>query len=189
MLEKTNSTRTYPSLPETIDSVSLDLGNITDLFRWHRVCLRVYGMLTWDLDQQVETMVNSMEGTKRSTRKALTDLLHAELPVILGLYALERLQKVVPNLPKVAQEMLLPCFSLSYSDLFGDKLEDPLKHFLARLDWFLDAGNDPAETLNTVLTTSLENKVKDINPILNCMKEDIFPEIDRRVILAWRCEF
>ena len=168
-----------------------DLSNLPDIYRWQRLCLRIYGMLTWDLPQQIEALVTAAQGMiKRSSRGALSNLLHEDMPVILALYAMEHLNETAPHAPLAAKEMLLPCLSLSYSQLFGDKLQDPLKHFLARMDWFLDGEKgDPSEALSFILSTLLEGKLKDATPLVQYLEQTMLPKMDRRMAVAWRSEF
>ncbi len=179
------------SKPQTTVLQGLDLSQLPSLYRWHRLCLRVYGMLTWDIAQQVDAMVEAAQGViKRSSRAALSDLLRDDLPVILALYAMEHFAENYASLSSVAQEILLPCFSLSYSKLHADKMQDPLKHLLARMDWFLDGEKgDPAEALSHVLTTALDGKLKDPAPLLEYLSKTLLPEMDRRMLVAWRSEF
>jgi hypothetical protein len=162
---------------------------LANLYRWHKVCLRIYGLLTYDLDRQVEKISDAVGANKRQLRKSLSKLLEEDMPVVLGLYALEQLQKMVPNLPLPLQEMLLPCFSLSYSHLFARKGEDPLKYLLSRIDWFLDETRNPEESLSMVLGTIFKNKLKDPGELLEYLQQVIFPEARRRIMLAWRSEF
>jgi hypothetical protein len=90
--------------------------------------------------------------------------------------------------PEVAKEMLMSCFSLSYCNLFASKTEDPMKHFLTRMDWFLDGEKgSPSQALSRVLTAILN--LKDVSPLVEYMDKILLPEMDRRMLVAWRREF
>jgi hypothetical protein len=159
------------------------------VYRWHRVCLRIYGILTYDLDRQIKELSDAAGAGGRQLRGPVGKLLREDLPVILGLYALKQLQNMVPGLPLAAQEMLLPCFSLSYSELFARKGEDPLNCLLSRVDWFLDEACDPEEALILLLNAVFKNKLKAPDALLDYIREVIFSEAKRRITLAWRSEF
>lgn len=167
------------------------LCELSDIYRWHRLCLRIYGMLTWDINQQVEDLAAAAHSfVKRGGRAALSEILRDDMPVILALYAMDYLEKQSNNMPAVTREILLPCFSLSYSRLYASKLDDPLKHFLARMDWFLDGEKgDPGEALSHVLTTTLGDKIKNAAPVVEHLSKIVLPEMNRRMWVAWRSEF
>jgi hypothetical protein len=146
-------------------------------------------MLTYDLDRQIKELSDAAGAHRRQLRATVGKLLREDLPVILGLYALKQLQNTVPSLPLTVQEMLLPCFSLSYSELFAHKGEDPLHYLLGRVDWFLDEACDPEEALTLLLNTIFKNKLKNPGALLDYIHTVILPEARRRITLAWRSEF
>jgi hypothetical protein len=164
-----------------------------DLFRLHRLCLRIYGLMTRDLPAQALSLAQAAGPLSKKDRQSLAETLTDELPVILALHALERLeanQRLASlGLSEFLRGLLLPCFSLSYSQLYGEA-SDPLKMALARLDWYLDGDKgNPQEALAYFAATMLGDHLSDTGPLLKHIEEQLLPEMDKRLELAFRYEF
>lgn len=164
-----------------------------DLFRLHRLCLRIYGLMTRDLPAQASALAQAAGSLSKKDRLSLTQTLTDELPIILALHALERLEAeqrlASMGLSEFLRGLLLPCFSLSYSQLY-EEATDPLKLALARLDWYLDydKGN-PQEALAYFASTTLGDHLADTGPLLARIEKNLLPEMDKRLDLAFRYEF
>ncbi len=164
------------------------------LYRLHRLCLRIYGLLSRDIDDQALALSEAPGlALKRKNRQALVQTLTDELPVLLALYALERLAKDQrlggENLNDLLRGLLLPCFSLSYQRMY-DEPSDPLKHVLARIDWYLDGEKgEPLDAFAHFISTILGEQLKDPAPLLKHLEASFLPEMDRRLDLAFRYEF
>jgi hypothetical protein len=164
-----------------------------DLFRLHRLCLRIYGLMTRDLPAQATTLAQAAGSLGKKDRLALSQALGDELPIILALRALERLEAdqrlASMGLSEFLRGLLLPCFSLSYSQLYEEST-DPLKQVLARMDWYLDydKGN-PQEALAYFVSTVVGEHLTDTGPLLKHIENSIMPEMDKRLELAFRYEF
>lgn len=164
-----------------------------DFFRLHRLCLRIYGLMMRDLPAQASTLAQAAGALGKKDRQALTQTLIDELPIILALHALERLeadQRLASlGLSEFLRGLLLPCFSLAYSQLYAEAT-DPLKQVLARLDWYLDydKGN-PQEALAYFASTILGDHLANTGPLLKQIEAHLLPEMDKRLDLAFRYEF
>lgn len=165
-----------------------------DLYRLHKLCLRIYGLLCRDIPDQAQALASAPGlSLKRKNRQALVQTLEEELPVLLALYALERLAKDQrlggENLTDLLRGLLLPCFSLSYQRMY-DQPADPLKHVLARIDWYLDGEKgEPLDAFAHFASTILGDQVKEPEPLLQHLEASFLPEMDRRLELAFRYEF
>ena len=165
-----------------------------DLYRLHRLCLRIYGLLSRDVPAQAAALAQAAgPSVKKKQRAALERTLQEELPVLIALHVLERLaadpRLSGPGLDELLRGLLLPCFSLSYQHLYEEPA-DPLAHVLARVDWYLDGDKgEPAAALIYFLTTVLNNKISGLDPLFSHLKEVFLPEMDSRLELAFRYEF
>lgn len=164
-----------------------------DLFRLHRLCLRIYGLMTRDLPAQALSLAQAAGPLNKKDRQALAQTLADELPIILALHALGRLESN-PHLAQIGlseflRGLLLPCFSLSYSQLY-EEATDPLQQVLARLDWYLDGDKgNPQEGLAYFASTTLGDHLADTGPLLEHLNQILLPEMDKRLDLAFRYEF
>ncbi len=164
-----------------------------DLYRLHRLCLRIYGLLARDVAEQAAQLAQAAGSLRRKDRQSLAQTLADELPVLLALRALGSLENH-PDLARMGlseflRGLLLPCFSLSYSHLYQEPA-DPLRHVLARLDWYLDGDKgNPQEALARFASTMLGDHLSDTGPLLRAMEGSLWPEMDRRLDLAFRYEF
>lgn len=164
------------------------------LMRLSRLCLRIYGLLTRDIPAQAADMVSAAAGSLgKKERQQLVQVLSDELPVIMALHALERLGREkalsLSGLSELLRGLLLPCFSLSYSQLYAEPA-DPLRQFLDRVDWYLDGDKgQPLEAFAHLASTLLGEHLKDMEPLAAHLKESLLPEMDRRLELAFRYEF
>ena len=167
--------------------------SLADIHKLHRLSLRIYGQITWNIQEQITALVNAADDVlKKSSQKALQEILQEELPVILALHALDCINEYADDkkLAEQLREMLIPCFALSYSQLYADKTQDPLRHILAKLDWYLDGDQESySSVLAQMLRTLLGNKLKAPEPLINLLNENILPEINQRFLTAWRLEF
>jgi hypothetical protein len=165
-----------------------------DLFRLHRLCLRIHGIMTRDIPVQATKLAEAVgKGLRKKARQDLTQTLAEDLPVILALHALDRLAADPRfhnnNLVDLLRGLLLPCFSLSYQHLY-EEMQDPLKHVLARLDWYLDGDKgEPLGAFTHLAATLLGDQPHDPAPLLKHLTENLLPEMDRRLELAFRYEF
>jgi hypothetical protein len=166
-----------------------------NLFQLQRLCLRIHGMLTRDLKTQAAKLAQAVgHGLRKKARQDLNQTLAEDLPVILALHALDRLAadprfKNDPNLLELLRGLLLPCFSLSYLHLY-DQMQDPLKHVLARLDWYLDGDKgEPLSAFTHLVATILGDQLHDPAPLIRHLTDNLLPEIDKRLELAFRYEF
>jgi hypothetical protein len=90
---------------------------------------------------------------------------------------------------ELIRSLLLPCFSMSYVDLY-EQHQDPLKHVLARVDWYLDGDKgEPLSAFIDYVSTLTGEKMADGEPLANYIKENLQPEMDKRLELAVRYEF
>lgn len=166
----------------------------SDLHRLHRLCLHIYGLLTRDIDQQAQTIAQEAgHFLKKKQRILLQETLADELPVIIALHVLERLDSDERlrggGLGELLPGMLLPFFALSYRQLY-DQPTDPLKYVLARVDWYLDGGQDDSvAALIHFLHTAMGEPLRDTAPLTGHLKEVFLPEMDQRLELAFRYEF
>lgn len=164
-----------------------------DLYRLHRLCLRIFGLMARDIPAQAFTLAQAAGPLRKKDRQSLANTLADELPVLLALHALERLENhprlASHGLSELLRGLLLPCFSLSYSQLYEEPA-DPLKQILARLDWYLDGDKgNPQEALAYFASTLLGDHLMDTAPLQRKMEEYLWPEMDRRLELAFRYEF
>lgn len=164
------------------------------LLRLNRLCLRIYGLLSRDIPDQAAAMVGAAAGSLgKKDRRELVQVLTDELPVIMALHALERLGREEAlgrsGLSELLRGLLLPCFSLFYSQLYAQP-SDPLRQFLDRVDWYLDGEKgDPLEAFAHLAATLLGKHLSDPAPLLAHLQERLLPELDRRLELAFLYEF
>ncbi len=185
-----SESQTSPDLPSMEGAIP---ARPLDLFRLHRLCLRIYGLMTRDLPAQALNLAQASGSLSKKDRQSLTQTLTDELPMILALHALERLEAdqrlAQMGLSEFLRGLLLPCFSLSYSQLYGEA-SDPLKMALARLDWYLDGDKgNPQEALAYFAATMLGDHLADTSPLLQHIEKHLLPEMDKRLDLAFRYEF
>lgn len=164
------------------------------LLRLNRLCLRIYGLLSRDIPEQAAAMVGAAAGSlSKKGRRELVQVLTDELPVIMALHALERLGREEAlsrsGLSELLRGLLLPCFSLCYSQLYAQP-SDPLHQFLDRVDWYLDGEKgDPLEAFAHLAATMLGEHLSDPAPLVAHLQERLLPELDRRLELAFLYEF
>lgn len=188
MLEPSSNIPTLPPLAEAIPS------NVDGLFQLHRLCLRIFGLMTYDLEEQVATLVGvGGSAVRRKARPTLEKTLAEELPVLLLIHAAERLTTdkriTKQDLAPLTYGLLLPCFATCYNHLYAEPA-DPLKHVLARLDWYLDGDKGDSFGAFSHLTTALlGDDLRDPAPLLGHLEHELLPEMDRRYELAFRYEF
>ena len=170
-----------------------DIELLANMHKLHRLSLRIYGQITWNMQEQIADLLNAADDVlKKSSKKILQEILQEELPAILALHALDCINEYAGDkkLAEQLREMLIPCFALSYNQLYADKAQDPLRHILAKLDWYLDGDKGSyAAVLAQMLRTILGNKLKDPEPLVNLLNESILPEVNQRFLTAWRLEF
>lgn len=187
----TKNTAPPISLPPLANAKPVD---VEGLFQLHRLCLRIFGLMTHDLDQQVATLMGAgSNAVRRKARATLEKTLREELPVLLLIHAADRLttdsRMVKQDLAPLAYGLLLPCFSICYNNFYGDP-SDPLKHVLAKLDWYLDGDKgDSLGAFTRLTTTLLGDDLRDPDPLLGYLEHELLPEMDRRYELAFRYEF
>ncbi len=167
--------------------------NPEDLYRLNRLCLRIYGLLARDVNEQAKRMTDEAAGgMKKKQREILLNTLEEELPVLIALYALEQLALDArlegQGIDELLRGLLLPCFSLSYHHLY-DATADPLKHVLARVDWYIDGDKgDPLDAFVNYISTVLGETIQDVNRMSTKLREVLLPEIKSRLELAFRYE-
>ena len=165
-----------------------------DLYRLNRLCLRIYGLLSRDMPEQAKKMTDEAAGgIKKKQREILVNTLEEELPVLIALYSLDLLaadnRLSGQGIDELLRGLLLPCFSLSYHHLY-DSTADPLKHVLARVDWYIDGDKgDPLDAFVNYISTVLGETIPDVEQMSNRLKEVLLPEIEARLELAFRYEF
>jgi hypothetical protein len=165
-----------------------------DLYRLQRLCLRIFGLLSRDIDEQAQNMAKAVSSVlKKKHRPALLGILQEELPVLIALYTLDRLAEddrlSGQGLDEVLRSMLLPCFSISYQHLY-DEPSDPLQHVLSRVDWYLDGDKgDPMEAFVHYTGTILGETFDDVAEMAEKLKDTMLSEMEARLSLAFRYEF
>ncbi|MGD8561089.1 MAG: hypothetical protein PVG60_03860 [Desulfarculaceae bacterium] len=165
-----------------------------DLYRLHRLCLRIYGLLARDVPAQAQALTKAAGSSlRKKDRKALAQALEEELPVLIALYAQERLAKdprlAGQGLADLLRGLLLPCFSLSYQHLY-EQPADPLKHVLARVDWYLDGDKgEPLAAFLHFINAVSGARLGEEDPLVEHLKGVFLPELDSRLELAFRYEF
>ena len=164
-----------------------------DLYRLHRLCLRIFGLLARDVPAQAAALAGvAGSGLRKKQRQALARVLEEELPVLIALYALKWLEGHRRlggrGLGELLRGLLLPCFSLSYGDLY-DQPADPLQHVLSRVDWYLDG--DKGEPLEAFLhyLAMVEEGPAELDSLRRHLEQELLPELERRLELAFRYEF
>ena len=168
--------------------------NQEDLYRLNRLCLRIYGLLARDVADMARKMADEAAGgIKKKQREFLLHTLEEELPVLIALYALDKLavdaRLAGQGIDELLRGLLLPCFSLSYHHLY-DSAADPLKHVLARVDWYIDGDKgDPLDAFVNYISTVLGETIQDVELMSSRLKEVLLPEIGARLELAFRYEF
>lgn len=180
-----------PELPSLEMAVPAEPG---DLFRLHRLCVHIYGLMCRDLPAQAQAMAASTgKALRKKQRQELAVTLQEELPVLIALHALDRLaaehRLKGQGLDELIRGLLLPLFAMSYQHLY-DQPTDPLKHVLARLDWYLDGDKGGSlEAFAHFLATAWGERLTESGPLLNHLHDVFLPEMDRRLELAFRYEF
>lgn len=165
-----------------------------EFFRLQRLCLRIYGLLSRDVPAQAQALARAAAPSLRKKQlQNLTQALLEELPVFMALYALDRLSDDErlqgEGADEVVRGMLLPCFSLSYQHLYEEPA-DPLKHVLARVDWYLDGDKgEPREAFFHWLNMLMDEKLGNGQPFFQYLDKNFLPELDSRFQLAFRYEY
>ncbi len=165
-----------------------------DLLRLHRLCLYIYGLLTRDIGDQARALAEAVgSALRKKQRQELALTLEDELPVLIALHVLERLSASDrlqdQGLDELVRGLLLPCFALSYQQLY-EKPADPLEYVLARVDWYLDGDKEtPLSALAHFVATAWGDRLSDPGPLLDHLENQLLPEMDRRLDLAFRYEF
>jgi hypothetical protein len=150
--------------------------------------------MTWDLSQNAREMVlASGLSLRRKDGRTLHRALQDELPVLLLIHTADKLTSddrlLEQNLVDLTYGLLLPCFSLCYQNLY-EKPADPLKHLLARLDWYLDGDKDNAQSaFLQVLDTIMGSAAEHSQALLDYLNQTLLPLMDERYELAFRYEF
>ena len=168
--------------------------NGEELCRLQRLSLRIFGLMTWDLSQNAREMVQAAGlSLRRKDGRNLHKALSEELPVLLLIHAAEKLTSddrlLEQELVDLTYGLLLPCFSLCYQNLY-EKPADPLKHLLARLDWYLDGDKDNAQgAFMQVLETIMGGAMEHSKALLEHLNRTLLPLMDQRYELAFRYEF
>lgn len=183
------------SQQEPVVSAATAVGQQTEeMLRLQRLCVRIYGLFSRDLDEQVDGLIKAT-GTAlgRAQRKEFAPALREELPVLLLIHALDRLEGderlSAPGLNELVRGMLLPCFSLSYQHL-DRRTIDPLAHVLERLDWYLDGGQAGLTGAFHYYAASLAGPgLADSEPMEAYLDGRLIPELDRRLETAFRAEW
>lgn len=180
-----------PKLPTLEGALPDDPGN---LFRLHRLCLHIYGLMCRDISTQAQALAQAAgKSLRKKHRQELADTLKDELPVLIALHALDRLASeprlTGAGLDELIRGLLLPLFAMSYQNLY-DQPADPLKHVLARIDWYLDGDKGgPLDAFTHFLATIWGDRLPESGPLLKHLEEKFLPEMDRRLELAFRYEF
>jgi hypothetical protein len=180
-----------PTLPSLEGALPDKPGN---LFRLHRLCLHIYGLSCRDLPAQAKSLAEAAgKGLRKKQRQELAVTLQDELPVLIALHALDRLatepKLTGAGLDDLIRGLLLPLFAMSYQSLY-DEPADPLKHVLARLDWYLDGDKGgPLDAFAHFLSTVWGDRLPESGPLMKHLREIFLPELDHRLELAFRYEF
>lgn len=183
--------KNLPELPSLEGALPTQAG---ELFRLHRLCLHSYGLMCRDVAAQAQALAAAAgKSLRKKHRQELAAVLKDELPVLIALHALDRLaaepRLAGQGLGDLIRGLLLPLFAMSYQHLY-DQPADPLKHVLARIDWYLDGEKGgPLEAFSHFLATVWGEKLPDHGPLLRHLQEILLPEMDRRLELAFRYEF
>ncbi len=180
-----------PELPSMENALPADPGN---LFRLHRLCLHIYGLMCRDIPVQAQALAQAAgKSLRKKQRQELADTLKEELPVLIALHALDRLaaepKLTGAGLDELIRGLLLPLFAMSYQNLY-DQPADPLKLVLAKLDWYLDGEKGgPLDAFTHFLSTIWGDRLPESGPLLRHLQEKFLPEMDHRLELAFRYEF
>mgnify|MGYP000055993918 CR=1 FL=1 len=180
-----------PDLPSLEMALPAEPGN---LFRLHRLCVHIYGLMCRDVPAQAQAMAAATgKALRKKQRQELAVTLQEELPVLIALHALDRLASENrikgQGLDELIRGLLLPLFAMSYQQLY-DQPADPLKHVLARLDWYLDGDKGgPLDAFTHFLSTVWGDRLPESGPLLKHLHDVFLPEMDRRLELAFRYEF
>ncbi len=183
--------KSLPELPSLEMALPADPGN---LFRLHRLCIHIYGLMCRDVPAQAQAMAAvTGKALRKKQRQELAVTLQEELPVLIALHALDRLATEHllkgQGLDELIRGLLLPLFAMSYQQ-FYDQPADPLKHVLARLDWYLDGDKGgPLDAFTHFLGTVWGDRLPESGPLLGHLHDVFLPEMDRRLELAFRYEF
>ncbi len=167
--------------------------SLEDIQRFHRLGLRIYGILARDLPAQAARLAQAAGSRlRRRHREELRQAALEELPVVYALYALERLagdpRLSGPGDNELLRALLLPCFALSFAGLY-ERPADPLKHFLARVDWYLDGEKAaPATAFLQYLKMLLGDKLGRPERVAQHLEQVLLPELESRLELAFRYE-
>lgn len=163
------------------------------LFRLHRLCVRLFSQLTKDLAEQVEAVVEAAGGSWRKQKQALGQVLEAELPILILLRVLDGLEKDdrldQPGLLDLLRGLLLPLFSICFARLH-DHPSEQLKRVLSRIDWYLDFdSDDPVEAFAAYCAAESGPALKDRAALVAWLREKFMPEVDLRLRNTLRQEF
>ena len=188
MVDAINLAAQDPGLPKAIPSEP------EELYRLGRLAMRIYGLLCRDLEEVVNRWVAAASGViKRKDRKETARQLVEELPVLLLIHVLDRINEqpffAKSGVAELLRGLLVPCFSLEYRHLY-DQSTDPVKQVLSRLDWYLDGDKtDMVGAFEHFSVTLVNDGLKDAAPLHQHLGEVILPEMDNRLDLAFRYEF
>jgi hypothetical protein len=156
--------------------------------------LRIFGLMTWDVEAHARDMVKAAGlSLRRKDGRALQKALNEELPVLFLIHAADKLthddRLIDQGLVELTYGLLLPCFSLCYQHLY-EKPADPLKHLLARLDWYLDGDKADAQSaFMQVISTMMGDALEHSASLLDHLNREVLPQMDQRYELAFRYEF
>ena len=173
-----------------MDAVPPDQGQ---LFRLQRLCVRLYTVLTKDLDQLTDELVKAAGGKWPGQKRQLADLFKAELPILIALRVLEGLGRDErfdqPELAELMRGLLLPLFALRFQDLY-EQASEQMKRVLTRIDWYLDfESDDPVDVFGIYCGAEAGAAMKDPEGMKTYLKGTILPEIDQRLQRTLRGEF
>lgn len=180
-----------PDLPSLEMALPAEPGN---LFRLHRLCVHIYGLMCRDVPAQAQAMAAATgKALRKKQRLELAATLQEELPVLIALHALDRLAAESrlkgQGLDELIRGLLMPLFAMSYQHLY-DEPADPLKHVLSRMDWYLDGDKGgPLDAFTHFLSTVWGDRLPESGPLMKHLQEVFLPEMDRRLELAFRYEF
>jgi len=163
------------------------------LFQLQRLCMHIYGLTCRDVEGQARALAAAAGDLRKKHRLELAATLVEELPVLVALHVMRRLEadsRLKPGgLAELLRGLMLPLFALSYRSLY-DNPADPLEHVLNRLDWYLDGDKgQPIDAFQHFLATAWGERINDSQGLINHLEYKLLPELDRRLELAFRYEF
>lgn len=173
-----------------MDAVPPDPGQ---LFRLQRLCVRLYTVLTRDLDQVTDDLVKAAGGKWPGQKKQLGDLFKAELPILIVLRVLEGLENDErfdrPELAELLRGLLLPLFALRFQDLH-EQASEQMKRVHSRIDWYLDfESDDPVDVFCIYCGAEAGSALKNPEGMKQFLLGTIIPEVDQRLQRTLRGEF